>query len=257
MLNESWLTGLAKSAKNITKTSLAFLVVVVLVFLVHQIYHENVSPIFLYQRNRRGLMWSARIWVPLWPLLNHRWETKSGSATPSIMCFCHTLPPPQMELSLSQSNHVPESVRETNQGCESVSELMKKICLCCLRDVSSRSKSNYCISFSLDLLFTLVFHGCDILKSRTRTMDSSSDEEEGRTFIQVISEKYNPENFPYGHGVGVVILPSPPGSPSKGEGWWCLWRCRRKLSPTVSKNLYHQVAIYKVEEQRCSMHCRC
>ncbi|XP_008331287.1 tubulin-specific chaperone cofactor E-like protein [Cynoglossus semilaevis] len=46
-------------------------------------------------------------------------------------------------------------------------------------------------------------------------MDSSSDEEEGRTFIQVISEKYNPENFPYGHGVGVVILPSPPGSPSK------------------------------------------
>uniref|UniRef100_A0A1A7YR29 Tubulin folding cofactor E-like b n=1 Tax=Iconisemion striatum TaxID=60296 RepID=A0A1A7YR29_9TELE len=41
----------------------------------------------------------------------------------------------------------------------------------------------------------------------------SSDEEESRTFVQVISEKYNPENFPYGQGV--VVLPSPPGSPVK------------------------------------------
>uniref|UniRef100_A0A1A8Q607 Tubulin folding cofactor E-like b n=1 Tax=Nothobranchius rachovii TaxID=451742 RepID=A0A1A8Q607_9TELE len=41
----------------------------------------------------------------------------------------------------------------------------------------------------------------------------SSDEEEPRTFVQVISEKYNPENFPYGQGV--VVLPSPPGSPVK------------------------------------------
>ncbi|XP_056140661.1 tubulin-specific chaperone cofactor E-like protein [Lampris incognitus] len=48
-------------------------------------------------------------------------------------------------------------------------------------------------------------------------MDSSSDEEEVRTFVQVISEKYNPENFPYcrGQGMGVVVLPSPPGSPVK------------------------------------------
>ncbi|XP_029374995.1 tubulin-specific chaperone cofactor E-like protein [Echeneis naucrates] len=46
-------------------------------------------------------------------------------------------------------------------------------------------------------------------------MESSSDEEEVRTFVQVISEKYNPENFPYGQGLGVVILPSPPGSPVK------------------------------------------
>ncbi|XP_076606786.1 tubulin-specific chaperone cofactor E-like protein [Chaetodon auriga] len=44
-------------------------------------------------------------------------------------------------------------------------------------------------------------------------MESSSDEEEGRTFIQAISEKYNPENFPYGQGV--VVLSSPPGSPVK------------------------------------------
>ncbi|CAB1352293.1 unnamed protein product [Coregonus sp. 'balchen'] len=36
----------------------------------------------------------------------------------------------------------------------------------------------------------------------------SSDEEEGRTFVQVVSEKYNPENFPYcrGNGMGVVVL---------------------------------------------------
>ncbi|XP_032389086.1 tubulin-specific chaperone cofactor E-like protein isoform X1 [Etheostoma spectabile] len=47
------------------------------------------------------------------------------------------------------------------------------------------------------------------------TMESSSDEEEGCTFIQVLSEKYNPENFPYGQGV--VVMPSPPGSPVKGH----------------------------------------
>ncbi|CAG5871110.1 unnamed protein product [Menidia menidia] len=44
-------------------------------------------------------------------------------------------------------------------------------------------------------------------------MELSSDEEEVRTFIKVISEKYNPENFPYGQGV--VVMPSPPGSPIK------------------------------------------
>lgn len=46
-------------------------------------------------------------------------------------------------------------------------------------------------------------------------MESSSDEEEARTFVQVLGEKYNPENFPYGQGV--VVLSSPPGSPIKGE----------------------------------------
>lgn len=43
----------------------------------------------------------------------------------------------------------------------------------------------------------------------------SSDEEEERTFVRVLGEKYNPENFPYGQGV--VVLPSPPGSPVKGN----------------------------------------
>ncbi|XP_036974939.1 tubulin-specific chaperone cofactor E-like protein isoform X1 [Acanthopagrus latus] len=51
------------------------------------------------------------------------------------------------------------------------------------------------------------------LLSRAGTMESSSDEEEARTFIQVLGEKYNPENFPYGQGV--VVLSSPPGSPIK------------------------------------------
>lgn len=48
-------------------------------------------------------------------------------------------------------------------------------------------------------------------------MESSSDEEEVRTFVQVISEKYNPENFPYGQGVEIVILPTPPGSPVQAD----------------------------------------
>ncbi|XP_067101918.1 tubulin-specific chaperone cofactor E-like protein [Osmerus mordax] len=45
-------------------------------------------------------------------------------------------------------------------------------------------------------------------------------EEDGRTFMQVLSEKYSPENFPYrrGPGMGVVVVPSglgPQGSPMK------------------------------------------
>uniref|UniRef100_A0A4W6BQ71 Tubulin folding cofactor E-like a n=1 Tax=Lates calcarifer TaxID=8187 RepID=A0A4W6BQ71_LATCA len=41
----------------------------------------------------------------------------------------------------------------------------------------------------------------------------------GRTFVEVISEKYSPENFPYrrGPGMGVVVVPTagPQGSPMK------------------------------------------
>lgn len=53
---------------------------------------------------------------------------------------------------------------------------------------------------------------------------------EGRTFVQVMSEKYSPENFPYrrGPGMGVVVVPTagPQGSPMKGElevnnDWLC------------------------------------
>lgn len=44
---------------------------------------------------------------------------------------------------------------------------------------------------------------------------------EGRTFVEVMSEKYSPENFPYrrGPGIGVVVVPTagPQGSPMKGE----------------------------------------
>ncbi|XP_007257012.3 tubulin-specific chaperone cofactor E-like protein [Astyanax mexicanus] len=44
-----------------------------------------------------------------------------------------------------------------------------------------------------------------------------SEDECGRTLVQVISEKYSPDNFPYcrGPGVGVVIRTSPQGSPVK------------------------------------------
>ncbi|KAM3850362.1 tubulin folding cofactor E-like a [Diretmus argenteus] len=45
------------------------------------------------------------------------------------------------------------------------------------------------------------------------------EDEEGRTFMQVISEKYSPENFPYrrGPGMGVVVVPTviSQGSPMK------------------------------------------
>ncbi|XP_056139985.1 tubulin-specific chaperone cofactor E-like protein isoform X2 [Lampris incognitus] len=52
-------------------------------------------------------------------------------------------------------------------------------------------------------------------------MESKTAEEdvEGRTFMEVISEKYSPENFPYrrGTGIGVVVVPTigPQGSPMK------------------------------------------
>ncbi|KAM3601126.1 uncharacterized protein V6R79_008028 [Siganus canaliculatus] len=44
-------------------------------------------------------------------------------------------------------------------------------------------------------------------------MESSSDEDEGCSFVQALCNKYNPENFPYGQGV--VVMSSPPGSPVK------------------------------------------
>ncbi|XP_072310847.1 tubulin folding cofactor E-like a [Eucyclogobius newberryi] len=39
----------------------------------------------------------------------------------------------------------------------------------------------------------------------------------GRSFVEVLSEKYSPENFPYrrGPGVGVVVITTPQGSPMK------------------------------------------
>jgi len=47
-----------------------------------------------------------------------------------------------------------------------------------------------------------------------------TDHERGRTFMEAISEKYSPENFPYrrGPGMGVVVVPTigSQGSPMKG-----------------------------------------
>lgn len=50
-------------------------------------------------------------------------------------------------------------------------------------------------------------------------MEMDMEDEMGRTLVQVISEKYNPDNFPYcrGPGAGVVIRTSPQGSPVKGS----------------------------------------
>lgn len=43
----------------------------------------------------------------------------------------------------------------------------------------------------------------------------------GRSFVEVLSEKYSPENFPLrrGPGMGVVVVPTaaPQGSAMKGE----------------------------------------
>lgn len=47
------------------------------------------------------------------------------------------------------------------------------------------------------------------------------EDTDGRSFVEVISEKYSPENFPYrrGAGMGVVVVPTTglQGSPMKGE----------------------------------------
>ena len=47
----------------------------------------------------------------------------------------------------------------------------------------------------------------------------ASEESVGRTMVQVITEKYNLDNFPYcrGPGIGVVVLTSPQSSPVKGN----------------------------------------
>ncbi|XP_051966198.1 tubulin-specific chaperone cofactor E-like protein [Xyrauchen texanus] len=61
---------------------------------------------------------------------------------------------------------------------------------------------------------------CSFNLYRCMASDSAMDssETEGRTFIQAISEKYSPENFPCrrGPGLGIVFVPSgPQGSPMK------------------------------------------
>lgn len=45
------------------------------------------------------------------------------------------------------------------------------------------------------------------------------DQPTGRSFMQVLCEKYSPENFPYrrGPGMGIHVPATPQGSPMKGE----------------------------------------
>ena len=48
----------------------------------------------------------------------------------------------------------------------------------------------------------------------------SQDQINGRTFVEVIRERYSPENFPWCRGPDirvVVVPPGPQGSPVKGE----------------------------------------
>lgn len=54
------------------------------------------------------------------------------------------------------------------------------------------------------------------------------DQPSGRSFMQVLCEKYSPENFPYrrGPGMGVHVPATPQGSPMKGGLLGCpecLW----------------------------------
>ncbi|KAF3840634.1 hypothetical protein F7725_006496 [Dissostichus mawsoni] len=64
------------------------------------------------------------------------------------------------------------------------------------------------------------------------TMETSSDEEESRTFVQVLSEKYNPENFPYGQGVMLEIGPTS----QRSVFTWPSWTCP-KISSKTGKRL--------------------
>ncbi|XP_069470426.1 tubulin-specific chaperone cofactor E-like protein isoform X1 [Ambystoma mexicanum] len=54
-------------------------------------------------------------------------------------------------------------------------------------------------------------------RSRSIDQDGQMDQSTGRSFMQVLCEKYSPENFPYrrGPGVGVVVTAGPQGSPMK------------------------------------------
>lgn len=58
--------------------------------------------------------------------------------------------------------------------------------------------------------------GGHYLTGKGQEMDMG--DEMGRTLVQVISKKYNPDDFPYsrGPGAGVVIRTSPQSSPVKG-----------------------------------------
>ena len=63
------------------------------------------------------------------------------------------------------------------------------------------------------------------------------EDTDGRTFVEVMSEKYSPENFPLRRGpcMAVVVVPTavPQGSPMKGELGSCELLPDRNLFQTV------------------------
>lgn len=64
---------------------------------------------------------------------------------------------------------------------------------------------------------------------------------DGRSFVEVINEKYSPENFPFrrGPGMGVVVVPAPQGSPMKGEAWF---RSTQQMRGAVASDIHHHSA---------------
>lgn len=66
------------------------------------------------------------------------------------------------------------------------------------------------------------------------------DQPSGRSFMQVLCEKYSPENFPYrrGPGMGVHVPATPQGSPMKGKKvgpkTFIYWSLLRTLNQNVA-----------------------
>lgn len=86
-----------------------------------------------------------------------------------------------------------------------------------------------------------------------------SEEFVGRTMVQVITEKYNLENFPYcrGPGTGVVVLTSPQSSPVKGNSLHFLSQhCPDRLSKQHSKTGFNwiQGKVYEQFQGPCTDH---
>lgn len=92
------------------------------------------------------------------------------------------------------------------------------------------------------------------------------EDREGRSFVEVINEKYSPENFPYrrGPGMGVVVVPTAglQGSPMKGEMERSPLSCKqyiyfisakRGVLLFIGTKFYPVIKIIKVLVHSCTM----
>lgn len=66
----------------------------------------------------------------------------------------------------------------------------------------------------MDCVYCLMFSALTV-----EFQEGNMDQPSGRSFMQVLCEKYSPENFPYrrGPGMGVHVPATPQGSPMKGR----------------------------------------